>query len=344
MAGGVGSRFWPKSTPEKPKQFLDLLGLGKSLLRETYERVSDKLCPKENVYILTNSRYKALIQKEIPEISEEQIMLEPQKKNTAPCLAFAGYKIRTKNPDAVLAVLPSDQTISNENAFLTNMTEGMKGVDDIGDIMTLGITPQYPATGYGYIEVDKIEKNTPSRVLSFREKPNKEKAEQYLASKKHLWNAGIFLWKVETLCNSLEKFCPKISNFFNIDGYFTEKEAEMIERAFENVEDISIDYAVMEKTKNIRVMPTDCGWSDLGSWRSVYENVTKDKEENAKNGDVFFSDTKRSYVNTLGEKKFVLHGVEDIVIVESEGYILVCNMEKEQEIKQVVKKLSENDI
>lgn len=341
MAGGVGSRFWPMSRNAHPKQFLDILGTGKSLLQQTYERFLN-VCPKENIIIVTNADYTQLVQSQLPDINADQILAEPFRKNTAPCILYAAKKIALRNPDANIVVAPSDHVILKEEAFVRAINQGLAFTCDKDVLLTLGIQPSRPDTGYGYIQFidDKSEaENKISKVKTFTEKPNLEMAKFFLQSGEFLWNAGIFLWNVKSILSAFENHLPDMYSIFDAEEniYNSENEAAFIHQAFHQATNISIDFAIMEKAKNVYVMGAEFGWSDLGTYGSLYEHVKHDENENAIVGKyVMTYDTKNCIVNVPKDKLVVLQGLDDYIVVESDSILLVCKKSDEQQIRQFV--------
>ena len=341
MAGGVGSRFWPLSKTNKPKQFLDILGTGRTLLQMTFDRFID-VCPVENIYIVTSLNYKETILEQLPDLTSEQILLEPARRNTAPCIAYANYKIYKKDPNAVIVTAPSDHLILKENIFQKVISEGLDFVADKDALLTLGIKPSRPETGYGYIQINgtkSAENKNINKVKTFTEKPNKELAKVFYESGEFFWNAGIFIWSLKSITKAFENYLPDVNQLFKdgIDLYYTEKEEQYISEAYSDCKNISIDYGVMEKAENVFVYGSDFGWADLGTWGSLYENSTKDENKNCIIGDkVFTYGVKNSIINVPKDKLVVLQGLEGYIIVESEGVLLICKKEDEQDIKQYV--------
>lgn len=341
MAGGVGSRFWPLSKADKPKQFLDILGTGRTLLQMTFDRFVD-ICPAENIYIVTSANYKQTIMEQLPELSSDQILLEPARRNTAPCIAYANYKIYKKNPNAVIVTAPSDHIILKENIFKKVVSEGLDFVSEKDALLTLGIKPSRPETGYGYIQINgtkSVDNKNINKVKTFTEKPNKELAKVFFESGEFFWNAGIFIWSLKSITKAFNSFLPEIDQLFKdgIDSYYTEKEEQYISDVYAGCKNISIDYGVMEKADNVYVYCSDFGWADLGTWGSLYENSTKDKNKNAVLGNnVFTYDVKDSIINMPKDKLVVLQGLEGYIVVESDGVLLICKKEDEQDIKQYV--------
>jgi mannose-1-phosphate guanylyltransferase len=342
MAGGVGSRFWPMSTPNKPKQFLDVLGIGKSLLQMTYDRLQT-IAPKENIFILTNAAYADLVKEQLPQITLGQILCEPMRKNTAPCIAYAAAKIKSIDPDATLVVSPSDHLIIQNERFEEIINTAIHSAEINKSIVTLGIKPTRPDTGYGYIECEKDANVTGGEVLlvkQFREKPNLETANLFLNEGNYLWNSGIFIWQAETVLEALSIFQPNLYRLFaeDLSIYGTPNEQEKVDEAFEKCDDISIDYAVMEHAKNIEVVVADFDWSDLGTWGSLIEQLPKQDDQNAIIGKhVHLFNSKNCLVNVPDDKLVVLDGLENYIVVESENMLLVLKSENEQLIKTYLK-------
>ena len=342
MAGGVGSRFWPMSTPQKPKQFLDVLGIGKSLLRLTFERLQNTV-PTDQIYILTNTSYLELVLEQLPELNASQVLCEPMRKNTAPCIAFAAAKIYKNNPEAILIISPSDHLIINETRFNEIINTAITVANQKKHLVTLGIAPTRPDTGYGYIEFDKsknISKGEATDVIQFREKPNLQKAQEFLEAGNFYWNAGIFVWRADVILEALKKFQSKLFALFanDLSNYETEKETEFIYNAFNNCEDISIDFAVMEHAKNVSVVLSDFDWSDLGTWGSLTEHLKKDENTNSIIGNnVFAFNSENCLVNVPKNKLVLLDGLKDYIVVESEDMLMVLKSSNEQELKNYLK-------
>ena len=342
MAGGVGARFWPMSNSTTPKQFIDVLGDGQTLIQKTFERFA-KVCPKENVYIVTNKAYHDITREQLPDISEEQIMLEPYRRNTAPCIAYANYKIKSKNPNAVIVVAPSDHYIEKEDVFVDVISKGLDLTARTPRLLTIGIRPTFPNTGYGYIQYneDDVFMDNPSvyKVKTFTEKPELEMAKSFLESGDFLWNAGIFMWSLPTIEKAFENFLPDINDLFKQgDGlYNTPQEEEFIDRIYQVCRKISIDYGVMEKADNVNVYAADFGWSDLGTWGSLYELRQKDANLNSVVGNhVKIYDSKECIVNMPPNKVVVIQGLEDYIVVENNNMLLICKKSEEQQIRQYV--------
>ncbi len=343
MAGGVGSRFWPLSRTARPKQFLDILGTGKTLLRQTYERFK-KIIPDENILIVTNSDYGKVVMEQIPELKKENILLEPLRRNTAPCIAYASFKIRQRDPDACMVVAPSDHLIIREELFIDIVHQGLEFVNSQDALLTLGIEPSRPETGYGYIQVNGDSKSRSlsrnlKKVKTFTEKPDYELAKIFYESGEFYWNAGIFFWALKSILSAFENYLPDIHQIFKEGSqhYYKNSEKEYIENAYAECKNISIDYGIMEKADNVYVITSDFGWSDLGTWGSLYVQLEKDEKNNSITGDkVIAYDLQNCLINVPADKLVILQGLEDYIVVESEGILLVCKMKDEQKIKNFV--------
>ncbi len=343
MAGGVGSRFWPLSKSGKPKQFLDILGTGKTLLQQTFDRF-ETVCPAENILIVTNKDYKNIILEQLPKIKEENVLLEPMRRNTAPCIAYANFKIQQKNPNANIIVAPSDHLILNEQEFVKMLNQGLDYVANNDALLTLGIKPSRPETGYGYIQISN-NKNLKdgqcevTKVKTFTEKPNAEMAKIFYESGEFFWNSGIFLWSLNSIMDSFNKHLAEVNDLFRkgIGIYNTENEQSFIDETYAESKNISIDYGIIEKADNVHVLCTDFGWSDLGTWGSLYENINKNERKNAVIGrNVLCYDTENSIINMPDGKLAVIQGLNDYIIVDSNDTLLICKREDEQKIKQFV--------
>jgi mannose-1-phosphate guanylyltransferase len=346
MAGGIGSRFWPMSTTECPKQFLDVLGIGKSLIRLTYERLLH-LIDSENIYVVTNEKYVALVKTQIPELTGEQILTEPVRKNTAPCITYAAAKIYAKNENANLVVAPSDHLILKEDRFNKILSIALDESSKGEQLITLGIKPNRPDTGYGYIQFYQdgdIIGGQIKKVKQFTEKPNKELAELFVKSGDYYWNSGIFIWKASTLLKAIQKFKPELYNEFcsNYSIYNTPAEQKFVHDAFISCEDISIDFAIMENAKNIYVVLADFNWSDLGTWSSLYEHLEKDYKGNAADQNVWMVDSTNCIVKLNSEKKAIIQGLKNYIVIESEDKLLILNKEDEQNLKKYLNSLENN--
>ncbi|MDX8553378.1 mannose-1-phosphate guanylyltransferase [Tenacibaculum sp. 1B UA] len=336
IAGGIGSRLWPVSTEKYPKQFHDLLGTGESLLQKTFNRIN-QLIPAENILIATNKRYEELVLEQLPKIGNKQLLLEPAMRNTAPCILYAALKIRQQNENAVMLVAPSDHWIENETEFLKNIETSFKACTKEDILMTLGIQPNHPNTGYGYIQF-KENVSEVKKVKTFTEKPNLEKATQFLASGDYLWNAGIFVWSVSSILDSFKKHLPEMVNILDTGDnvYNTELEDDFIKHNYEKCENISIDFGIMERSEKVHVLPVDFGWDDLGTWGSLYNKLGKDTHQNATVGaTTIFKDANGNMVSTKNGKKVVVQGLQDFIIVEKDDVLVICPRKDEQDIKQL---------
>ena len=341
MAGGIGSRFWPMSRNSFPKQFLDILGTGQTLIQQTYSRFQ-KICPKENIYIVTNAAYRDLVKEQLKGIDDQQILGEPLRRNTAPCVAYASYKIHSINPDANIVVAPSDHIIMKEPEFVAAINKGLEFTATNDALLTLGIQPSRPDTGYGYIQfIDdkKDELNKVSPVKTFTEKPNSEMAKSFIKSGDFLWNGGIFLWNANSIIDAMKVHLPDLSSLFEEgkEKFNTAEENTFIENAYSHCTSISIDYGVMEKAGNVFVLSSEFGWSDLGTYGSLYEHIPHDKSKNAIVGkNVMLYDSANCIVNVPDNKLVVAQGLDDYIIIESNDVLLICKKEDEQQIKMFV--------
>lgn len=336
MAGGVGSRFWPLSREERPKQFLDVLSTGKTLIRQTFERFSN-IIPAENFVVLTNKRYKEMVKEELPELHYSQILCEPIKRNTAPCIAFAAHHINAINHNAVIVVTPSDHYITNQNEFETVINDCIEFSDFNNSLMTIGIEPTRPETGYGYIQVDRNSVQSIFQVKTFTEKPDLEMAKVFMNSGEFLWNSGIFIWKCSAILEAFEKYTPQLNDLFRkgIDFYNTDKEQEFIDRIYPECENISIDYAIMEKAKNVFVHSSSFGWSDIGTWSSLFEHAQKDENNNSAIGKKLFTyNCQNDIININGDKVAVIDSLKDYIIIDNDYSLLICPKSNEQLIKR----------
>ena len=338
MAGGVGSRFWPMSTPEKPKQFIDVLGTGRTLLQLTADRFTG-ICPPENVWVVTAEKYRDIVKEQLPEVSDDHILLEPCMRNTAPCIAYVSWKIKKRYPEANLVVSASDHIVTDVEEFVRVIRKGLEFTGSEDRILTLGMKPTRPETGYGYIKMEReaLGEGEIRKVEGFKEKPDRMTAEKYLQEGGYTWNSGIFLWSVSTVEKAFRSYQPKMSALFDSleDYFYTEKEREIIGQKFPDCEKISVDYAIMEHAQNIYVFPADFGWSDLGTWGSLYELSGKDKEGNAIIGErVKMLECRDCIVHLSGEHQIVLQGLEGYIVAEQNGVILICRKEEEQRIKE----------
>ena len=340
MAGGIGSRFWPMSTEERPKQFIDVLGVGRTLIQMTLDRFRG-VCPIENVWIVTNERYADLVHEQLPDVPVDHILQEPCRRNTAPCIAYVSWRIKMTDPKANVVVSPSDHIVTNVDEFRRVITSCLKFAGETDAVVTLGMKPTRPETGYGYIQAD-LTSNSPRnreiyRVDQFKEKPDLETAKHYISEHNFFWNAGIFVWSVETIVNALRVYAPRINNIFeriqNVMG--TPQEQETINKVYPDCDNISIDYAVMENAEEIFVFPADFGWSDLGTWGSLLLQSQRDMYGNGLIGkNIHTFECHNCVVHTAQEKKVILQGLDGYIVAEHDDTLLVCKLSEEQRIKQ----------
>ena len=341
MAGGIGSRFWPMSRSTYPKQFLDILGTGETLIQQTFRRLS-KVCPTDNILVVTNKKYKDLCLNQLPEIKERNILCEPAMRNTAPCVAYAAFKVYQENKEANMVVAPSDHLITNEDEFVRVVNECLVSSAQENCLLTLGIKASRPDIGYGYIQFnDAVLESNPkiTQVKTFTEKPNQELALQFIDSGDFLWNSGIFIWKAETVILAIRKHLRDMYDIFEAGNeyYNTANEDEFIERVFPGCKNISIDYGIMEKSENVYVYPADFGWSDLGTWGSLHNHLEMDDNKNGVIGNnVMLYNSSGNIVNVPKDKLVVLQGLDGYIVAESNNTLLVCKKDNEQEIKQFV--------
>ena len=340
MAGGVGSRFWPMSTTEKPKQFIDVLGVGRTLIQLTYDRF-ESICPPENVWVVTNKKYVDIVKEQLPEIPVGNILCEPCRRNTAPCIAYVSWRIKVQNPLANIVVTPSDHVVMNVPEFRRVVTNCLKFTGETDSIVTLGMKATRPETGYGYIQADLTSSSPRNkeifRVDAFKEKPDLETAKKYLADKNYFWNAGIFIWSVHTIVNAFRMYQPALANIFEsmLDVYGADKEQATIDERFPECENISVDYAIMEKAEEIFVCPASFGWSDLGTWGSLLTQTKHDESGNSIIGNnISLFETKNSIVHAVGCKQVVVQGLDGFIVAENDGRLLICKLSEEQRIKQ----------
>ncbi len=339
MAGGVGSRFWPMSTPDKPKQFIDVLGCGRTLIQLTVDRFAG-ICPPENIWVVTSDKYVSLVREQLPDLPEDNILKEPCRRNTAPCIAYVSWKIKARNPKANIVVTPSDHVVMNVKEFQRVVRSAMDFTEGTDAILTLGMKPTRPETGYGYIEADLTAASAINkevyRVDSFKEKPDLQTAEQYIRYDNYFWNAGIFVWNVNTIVNAFRVYQPGIASIFeNLSHlYFTADEQTAINNEFPNCENISVDYAILEKAEEIFVLPADFGWSDLGTWGSLHERMPKDLAHNVAIGpNIRLYDSANCIVHATEEKKVVVQGLDGYIVAEKDDTLLICKLSEEQRIK-----------
>lgn len=340
MAGGIGSRFWPMSTPERPKQFVDVLGTGRTFIQMTVDRFKGIL-PPENVWVVTSQAYKDIVAEQLPEVPQGNILLEPCRRNTAPCIAYAAWRIKSMDPKATIVVSPSDHLVLDTPEFQRVVKSAMDFASTSDAIVTLGMKPTRPETGYGYIQTDM---SCPSarnkeiyRVDAFREKPDLATAEKYIRKPNMLWNAGIFIWNVSTIVNALRVYAPEINEVFEnlLPLYGTDKEQEAINENFPKCESISVDYAILEKSEEIYCFPASFGWSDLGTWGSLRENVSRDNNGNAVIGDnVQTYETRDCVIHCSEERRVVVQGLDGYIVAEKDNTLLICKLSEEQRIKQ----------
>ncbi|WP_028895994.1 mannose-1-phosphate guanylyltransferase [Prevotella sp. HUN102] len=340
MAGGIGSRFWPMSTAEKPKQFIDVLGVGRSLMQLTYDRFKGITKP-ESVWVVTNKKYVDLVHEQLPEIPRENILSEPCRRNTAPCIAYVSWRIKKNDPKANIVVTPSDHIVTNEAEFRRVIANSLKFTSETDAILTLGMKPTRPETGYGYIQADlsvpSVRNKEMFRVDQFREKPDLETAKRYISQNNFFWNAGIFIWNVSTIVNAFRIYQPGIARIFEgvMDVLGTSEEQAAIDKVYPECEGISVDYAIMEKAEEIFVCPSDFGWSDLGTWGSLHVQLQHDLYGNAVIGsNVQLFDSKNCIVHTADERKVVVQGLDGYIVAEKDGTLLICKLADEQRIKQ----------
>ena len=345
MAGGIGSRFWPESRANHPKQFLDLLGTGKSLIQWTYNRFRN-ICPKENIYFITNEQYIGTLKEQIPGIADGNILSEPSRKNTAPCAAYFAHKMMALNPNANIILSPADHLIVDEATFETTALDALEFVSKHRALLTMGIKPSRPDTGYGYIQYDtENELDKAYKVKTFTEKPSLELARTFLKSGDFLWNSGLFVWNVKTIMDALAQYLPEMNEVFAQakNAYNTPEESKVIAKLYPHCTNISIDYGIMEKARNVFVIPSYFGWCDLGTWESAYENTNKDYLGNAViGGNVMIIDASECMVKAPNEKLVVVQGLEHFIVVDTPDVLLICERNREQQIKEYVAEVKRN--
>ena len=342
MAGGIGSRFWPSSTTDRPKQFLDILGVGKSLIRMTFERVLP-LCPAEQIMVLTNKKYKALVMEHLPELPKKNILCEPSMNNTAPCIAYMALKIGQRDPEASFAVLPSDHVILKEDIYRQKLDQAFLFAENNDALVTLGISPTRPDTGYGYINYipDAIKEGV-YKVAAFKEKPDEAQAQKYLASGQYLWNAGMFVWSVRSILTSFRTNAPNIVHVLSkdISAYNTDREQDYIDEVYPDTENISIDYAILERADNVYTLPSDIGWSDLGTWSSLHAYMSDKTDQVTIGSNIHLINSNNIIVMSINDKTIVINGLQDYIVVDEDHALMIYPKSDEQEIKEVVKRLS----
>ncbi|MCK6694687.1 MAG: mannose-1-phosphate guanylyltransferase [Thermoanaerobaculia bacterium] len=343
MAGGVGSRFWPGSREARPKQFLDMLGVGKSLLRLTFERFLP-FCPASNIYIVTNAAYRNLVKQQLPELSDSQILGEPSRNNTGPCIAYTAFKLAGLNPDANMVVAPSDHIVLKEDIFRQKIGQALDFAARHDALVTLGITPSRPDTGYGYIQFKNAAESGIYKVERFTEKPKLADAQAFVASGEYVWNAGIFIWKVKNVLKAFETHSPDIFHILEKGEslYNTPREEAFIREQYPTTPNISVDFAIMEKAPNVYTIPADFGWSDLGTWASLHHECPKDEQGNVFQADhIVAMDVQNSLVRAPKGKLVVLKDLDDYIVVDEPDVLLIYPKSKEQEIKQVTVRVKE---
>lgn len=335
MAGGIGTRFWPISRSNQPKQFIDVLGVGKTMLQQTAERF-EGIVPKENMYVVTSIEFAALVQEQLPFLSPDQILKEPQRRNTAPCIAYAAYKIAKKNKKAKFIVAPSDHVILKEEAFKENIKKALSAAEE-PVLVTLGILPTRPDTGYGYIQYQPEEKEA-KRVKTFTEKPDLELAQAFLESGDYVWNAGIFVFSYVAFKKELEKHLSRMAEQFEegFPFYYTNEEEAFIKKVYGVCKSISIDTGIMEKARDVKVILSDIGWSDLGTWKSLYEISDKTELNNVVDGEVLLYETQNCMIKTPKNKLVVIQGLNNYIIAENDNVLMICSKDQEQQVKQFV--------
>ena len=342
MAGGAGVRFWPLSRDEKPKQFLDILGTGKTFIQQTFSRF-EKIIPKENILVVIGESHRNLVKTQLPDILDENILVEPVRRNTAPCIAYATYKLLAKNPNATVVVSPSDHLILDESVFIETIKKCLHTAEQKKTMLTIGINPTRPETGYGYIQINKKEPDDYNvfKVKTFTEKPNIEMAKVFVESGEFFWNSGIFIWTLETIKKAFEAYLPDIVELLDAgaDVYYTPNEKEFIAKAYSECRAISIDFGVMEKAQNVDVACADFGWSDVGTWSSLFLHKQKDESKNvvdAKN--VFLEDVKKSLIKVKSNKLVVVKDIDNYLIVDTDDVLLICPKTNDEDIKELVGK------
>jgi mannose-1-phosphate guanylyltransferase len=345
MAGGIGSRFWPMSRTAYPKQFLDILGHGKTLIQATYDRFA-RFIPKENIYIVTSLQYENIVAKQLPELDAANILCEPSRKNTAPCVAYISYKLQQQNPNSNLICAPADHLVADETAFIKVSLEALDFTAKHNALLTLGIKPTNPNTGYGYIqyEAQSVTDNV-YKVKTFTEKPDIELAKTFIASGDFLWNAGIFVWQTKNIINAFASYLPEMHEVFDAEkkAFNTENEKKAIEQIYPQCVNISIDYGIIEKANNVYVIPSSFGWSDLGAWGSVYENLDKDNFENAVVGDnVMIFEATQNVIQAENKKLVLLQGLDGFIVIDTKDALLICRKDKEQELKEYLAEIKRN--
>ncbi|GAB3980667.1 mannose-1-phosphate guanylyltransferase [Spirosoma terrae] len=337
MAGGVGTRFWPFSRTSYPKQFHDVLGTGRTLLQQTADRFNG-VCPPENIYIVTSSLYKDLCQQQLPQLTDEQVLCEPVARNTAPCIAYACYKIAQRDPEANIVVAPADHIILKEEEFQRTILAALDATKSQDILVTLGIQPSRPDTGYGYIQYIPESGDTVKKVKTFTEKPHLELAQQFVDSGEFVWNAGIFVWNVQAIIKAFQAHLPEVAEIFEEgkEAYYTEAEKAFVDKAYSLTKSISIDNGVMEKAQNVYVVLSEFGWSDLGTWKSLYEVSDKNDDLNVVDGHVLLYDTKNCIIKTPKDRLVAINGLDGFIVAEYDNVLMICRKEDEQKVKAFV--------
>ena len=345
MAGGIGSRFWPMSRTRYPKQFLDILGMGRTLIQQSYDRYS-KVVPPSNVYVVTSHEYVDIVRAQLPELPASNILAEPSRKNTAACIAYIAFHLQAKDPNAVMIAAPADHLVTETEQFVQTASKALDFVETVNSLVTIGIKPTHPNTGYGYIQHDMAPAaQDVFKVKTFTEKPSEEIAKAFIASGDFLWNAGIFTWKVSTILTAFESHLSEVYEVFAAEKehFNTATEREAIERIYPQCTNVSVDFGVMEKASNVFVIPASFGWSDLGTWNSAWDNMEKDYFGNAVVGkNVMVVDANNCMVHAPDKKLVLLQGLRDYIIVDTEDALLICKKDKEQQIKEYVAEVKRN--
>ena len=345
MAGGVGTRLWPISRQQFPKQFHDVLGTGESLLQLTFNRLK-AICPIENIYIISNQQYDGLIKEQLPELINDQILLEPALRNTAPCVAYAFHKIAQKNPNANLIVSPADHLIIKQEEFTRLARRALEITAQEDRLVTFGIEPTRPDTGYGYIEFDRREAQDAYKVKAFREKPDQATAEAFLKEGNFVWNSGIFVWSLAAIRRSYEQHLPEVDRLFakGKNHYYSDQESQFIEEVYSNCMNISIDYGILEKAENVYVMPADIGWTDLGTWKSIDGEQAKDNAQNSIQGTVMTYDTRNCFIKIPRDKIGVVQGLDNYIVVMTDDALMICSKDQEQMVKQFLNDIKKKEL
>jgi mannose-1-phosphate guanylyltransferase len=339
MAGGVGTRFWPFSRQTFPKQFHDILGTGRTLIQQTADRF-EGICPNENIFVVTSTEYYAITKEQLPFLTDDQILLEPSRRNTAPCIAYACFKIAKKNPNANIVVAPADHIILKEEEFRKRIHVALRYSAENDVLVTMGIKPTRPDTGYGYIQFDDSESDEVKKVRTFTEKPNLELAEMFLASGDYVWNGGIFIWSLKSINAAFDLYLPEVADAFRIaqEHFYTVKEKEALDVAYPRCRSISIDNGIMEKAENVYVVLSDIGWSDLGTWKSVYENSEKDEVNNVIDAKTMLFNVEDCIIKTPKDKLVVINDLKGYIVAEFDGVLMICKKDDEQKVKEFVSK------